>query len=653
MASFFEQQDRARRASRALGWLMALAVLGIALSVCAVLVGLRAWAASRATGRWALEPALLPPGAVAACVLGTAAVVSLAARWRMFSLRGGGSRIAEMLGGRLVSGQPRDGLERRLLNVVEEMAIASGVPVPHVFVLDQETAINAFAAGFSIDDAAVTVTRGGLEKLTREELQGVVAHEMSHVLNGDMRLNMRLMGVVFGIVCVGLLGRTLIRIAWSTDDRPAGRKDDSRDGVGLGVMLFAFGLGVFSIGLVGELFGKLIKAAIGRQRELLADASAVQFTRNPRGIVGALKKIGGYSEGSQIRAPHAEETSHFFFGDMHALGAAGLGSFDPFATHPPLRKRIALIDPSFDGDYPVVGPGVAEQEDGSAAPSIDAPPGLAPRAQGTPIAQAVVAQVGTVRLVPAGPREASGLPPTLRAFVENPFGAGVAVYALLLSDDPAVQERQRAAIAATCGEPMRLATERLFASVRPLARRDRLLLVSIAAPALRSLSRAQRSAFSATVDALITADGAISVFEAVVGQTLRARLADEGSALLRSRVRYRSLGEVRERIELLLSLMATAGDPTGRSSPQAFLAGAARIPELRMALRAPTSADMVALPDALRDLAALTPALAAQVIDACVNVVLADRQVTDDEETLLRAVCDALGAPLPRGVVAG
>ncbi|HHH14063.1 MAG TPA: hypothetical protein ENJ98_07480, partial [Thiolapillus brandeum] len=288
--------------------------------------------------------------------LGVTAVILLGSFIRTLSLRGGGRVVAEMMGARLVSGNPRDPLERRLLNVVEEMAIASGTPVPQVYVMDQEEGINAFAAGFGTGDAVIAVTRGTLEKLNRAELQGVVAHEFSHIVNGDMRLNIRLIGILFGILMVALIGRLLLR--WGA----IASHSRSRDSNG-GVPLVVLGLGLLVLGYVGVFFGNLIKASVSRQREYLADASAVQFTREPQGIAGALKKIGGDAQGSLIRHPDAEELSHAYFSEgIHYLfGLNGL-----FATHPPLEKRILRVDPGWDGEFIVprpVSPAEVEREE--------------------------------------------------------------------------------------------------------------------------------------------------------------------------------------------------------------------------------------------------------------------------------------------------
>jgi Zn-dependent protease with chaperone function len=661
MTSFFENQDRARRNTRVLVLLMAAGVIamGCAIYALLVLVEQRTVTVDFSTG--ALKrPGLLQLDLLLWCVLGTAAIVAVASTSRSLSLRGGGAQIAEMMGGRLVSGSPRDALDRRLLNVVEEMAIASGVPVPMVFVLDQEEGINAFAAGFALDDAAIAVTRGCLEKLTRDELQGVIGHELSHVLNGDMKLNIRLMGIVFGIVCLGLLGRLLVR-AGSTSSYVSSSSRRERGGSPGAALLF-IGLGVMAIGAVGELCGKLIKAAVSRQREFLADASAVQFTRNPDGIAGALKKIGGWRAGAGMQAAHAEEASHFFFGDIHKRLFDG----SVFATHPPLGERIKRIDPGFDGQLPEVGEGIAQPEDDGTtrgfaaaaagpgagrAAAAGAAAGVATGAAAAPARDAageVVGRVGSTTL-DDGRRLLGALPAALREGARTPFSACSMVFALLLSEDPQVRSAQAEQIARLAGPSLQTETERLCGAVQGLGRQDRLPLVALLAPALRALSFDQRAAFSRTVQALIDADAQVSIFEYVVAQTLRERLSPERSAPQRARVRYRSLSGVQPELQLLLSLLAHAGAFEAGDAERAFAAGAQRLAGLEQGMELLPQSErlLFGLAEALTELRALSPQLCAQVVDACAHAVIADRRVTDDEDTLLRAVCEALGCPLP------
>ena len=337
---FFGQQARARTKTTALVLYFVLAIGFIVAAVYAASllilhftevpadagapVALASW---RSIAPW--DPQLF--GWV---VVGTLAVVLAGAAYKFLRLARGGSEVAEELGGRLLAAEPTDADERRLRNVVEEMALAAGVPVPKVYVLDRDSGINAFAAGHSAEDAAIGITRGGMTQLTRDELQGVIGHEFSHLLNGDMRLNIRIMGVLFGIVCLTVIGRVLL---YSRGGGSRGRAP-----------MVLLGVALLVIGALGVLFGRLIQAALSRQREMLADASAVQFTRNPAGLAGALRKIG--SVGARIDSPHAGEASHMFFEN-------GLGKpvFGWLATHPSLAERIRAIDPAWDGRFDAVG----------------------------------------------------------------------------------------------------------------------------------------------------------------------------------------------------------------------------------------------------------------------------------------------------------
>ncbi|HVP70770.1 MAG TPA: M48 family metallopeptidase, partial [Gemmatimonadaceae bacterium] len=281
----------------------------------------------------------------------TLAIMALASLYRAASLAGGGADVARMMSATQVTGGGADPLQQRLVNVVEEMALASGVAVPEIFVLEHEAGINAFAAGTTHSNAAICVTRGALERLDRAELQGVIAHEFSHVLNGDMRLNQQLIGLSFGILALSLAGRFILRGLTYTRPNRGNGKDNSALAIAVVV-----GIALVIIGWIGVFLSRLIKAAVSREREALADASAVQFTREPQGLAGALKKIAAY--GARIQYAETEEVAHMLF-------ERSSGAFSGwFATHPPLIERIKALDPSFDPRdlpkaEPLPGPGPA------------------------------------------------------------------------------------------------------------------------------------------------------------------------------------------------------------------------------------------------------------------------------------------------------
>ncbi len=621
MKNFFEHQDEARRTTRWLLILMTLGVIAMGVAIYALLIVAARF--THPTSADVLYPIQwIQPRLFGGTLLGTGAIVSFASMGRVLTLsRRGGSGVAEMLGGRLVSGNPRDVLEKRFVNVLEEMSIASGMPVPQAFVLDNETGINAFAAGMATGDAVVAVTRGCLEKLTREELQGVVAHEMSHISHGDMRINMRLMGVVFGIVCIAFLGRLALRAGSSS--RGSRR---SKDGNAVAMV----GLGLLVIGSVGEFFGKLIKAAIGRQREYLADASAVQYTRNPAGIAGALKKIGGFSQGSLVQSARAEEASHMFFGDIHQR-FSGL-----FATHPPLTERIQRVDPSWNGSLPTVAEGIAQPDDAPIA-------GFAGSST-THSASDVTASAGTLtpHAVSAAQQWLARLPPVLREGASNAFTASAIAYAMLWSREEATGVTQRQLLHTMVGPALADAAERLVPTVHALPRAHCIALTELLSPGLHALSPDQRARFLQAIRALMDADRHVTLFEHLLGEALATTLsASHGHA------RRLDLRMVRDELSLLLSLLAQVGAATAEDANAAFQHGAARLPELRLALLPAAEGQLKGLSHCLHALRALAPSASARVLDAMAHCALNNQNVNEHEATLIAATCLALQIPLP------
>jgi Zn-dependent protease with chaperone function len=550
---FFEAQERARQRTKRLVFLFALAVLGTVLAgYASVVLGLR-YAGdlerqTRPVGSYYQKPkpplfaGWWNPRVFLWTTGGTLAVVGLASLFKWSQMRAGGSAIAEMVGGRAVDLQTTDLRERKLLNVIEEMSIASGIPMPAVYVLEDEPGLNAFAAGLTTSDAAVAVTRGTLDKLTRDELQGVIAHEFSHILNGDMRLNVRITAIVFGILVIGLLGRGLIQALFRGRVRTGGKKKGGEIPV-----ILAIGLALMIIGYVGYFFGRLIQAAVSRQREFLADASAVQFTRNPGGITGALKKIGGYALGGTMVNRHAGEIGHFFIAQAFKSNFGGL-----WATHPPLDERIRAVDPSWDGKlfepeavvdirnetFATAGFGGGQRF--SAAETLqrvhEAQPDLPPTRPTTPIAfkpaaiafkpAAIVADIGA--LTESHFRHAQLLldtiPARLREATRDPAAAQVLVYGLLLNGDKAARDQQQAIVARHAGPEAAAALAGQRSALSLLDPAARLPLLQLSLPALRSLDPAGLERFGTTLDELVHADRAVTPFEYALQKMLLRQL---------------------------------------------------------------------------------------------------------------------------------
>jgi len=585
---FFAEQDRARRNTRRLLLLFALAVL-ILVVLTNLVVAFALWSFDeRVHGSWdytvqapALEGAMPPAHFLAYLSLplflgvgaGVSAAIALASGLRHLQLARGGAAVAEMLGGSVLEPDSRTPAERRLLNVVEEMAIASGVPVPQVYRVPGE-GINAFAAGYALDDAVIGFTDVALEQLGRDELQGVVAHEFSHILNGDMRLNLRLIAVLHGILFIAQAGRVLLDSTGRASARD--RKGGSLALIGLALLL---------LGSAGVFFGRLIKAGVSREREFLADASAVQFTRNPAGLADALRRIGALAQQGAIASPRAEEASHLFFAQAIVVR---LGSL--FATHPPLEKRIRRLDPGWDGRY---------TPRGAAAAPVDARPA------GAGEASAQVAD-DALHLVDPGPAPIAGLSGALRAACRSADSAAAAVLAALVDPRADVAAGQYA-----------LLRERGYAPPPPLqaelADAPPVPVLELAMPALGLQDEPARERLWSTVQELIALDAHLDLREISASVLLERHLCPGGGLVRATRPRYRRLEQVSGPLSALCTALAvsTPGDATGRIAAARTAAG---VEGLR---RVDTPPDWPALRGALAELRGVFPLLKPRVLKAC------------------------------------
>jgi Zn-dependent protease with chaperone function len=637
---FFQQQDSARQKTTLLLVYFGLAVVTIIALIYFVVAGLFVWAPefSNAPGSlWNPGLLLIVASAVTLLVGGASLVKTL-------QLAAGGKTVALMLGGQQVQGNTQEPRQRRLLNVVEEMAIASGTPVPPVYLLPEEVGINAFAAGHAPGDAVVAVSRGCLDYLSRDELQGVVAHEFSHILNGDMRLNIRLLGLIYGIIALSTVGQILMQLAARSRSSRDQESDNRQHLLLLGVALYLLGLG-------GAFFGRLIQAAVSRQREYLADASAVQFTRNPDGIGGALKKIGGLNAGSTIADGHASEVSHMFFAD-----AFGQRLLTLFATHPPLQDRIKRLDPSFDGKFPAVRPvDVDDAEPVGPQPGripkiVNVLPHMAAAVSGlTP--EATAAHVGDVTSQEVAYAEGLHvtIPESLRAAAQEPFCARALIYCLLLDSRPAVRTPQLAQLQARADSRDYAQVLRLADPVRELPDAARLPLVDLTIPALRQMSPRQHEAFRAQVAGLIHADRHVSVFEYALHCVL-SRYLDADFNRVRPQARRGTLEQLGPQMAKVLSLLAWEGQPEEEAARTAFEAGMRTYlgrDSTSYQLLPRAQCPLLEFDAALRQLGEMVPDIKRRVVESCAACILADRQVTVREAELLRAISATLGCPMP------
>lgn len=639
--NFFERQEVARSSTRRLLVLFSLAVLAIVLSVSGVVVmaiGMSAPEQVEAAGGLAayIRGNI---GLVAVAALATLAVIGIASLVRITSLREGGTAVARQLGGVPVPDQTSDPQLRRLRNVVEEIAIASGVPVPAIFVLESEAGINAFAAGYSPSDAAVAVTRGALERLNRAELQGVIAHEFSHVLNGDMRLNIRLMGVLFGILVIGIAGRKVLL-----------HTRGGRDSKGVAAVL-AVALALVVVGFVGVFFGRLIKAGVSRQREYLADASAVQFTRQTEGLAGALKKIAGVAEGSKLVAADTEEVSHMLFGD-------GVGYSALMATHPSLLERIHALDPQFDAKALAEvktryrnSPPSGLAEDLALGFTSERPATSLPlRSSETTVSpQGVIGQVAQ----PAADdyRRAGSLhdaiPALLNTAAHSHDGSMALVLALLFDTVDAIRQRQLSAVISALGAATAGRADALAAAAAELHPALRLPLASMAFPALRRRPRGELEHFIGCTETLIHIDSQVGLFEYCLARLLRRQVIEALDPSRYPPSGKRKLASATDAVRDLFSLLAQHGHHRADQARQAFAVGAGHVlPGAALAYRPP--ADWVAaLDSALPQLDGLQPMGKQLLVEGLVLTTGHDGRLSVAEAELLRTVCACLHCPLP------
>jgi Zn-dependent protease with chaperone function len=640
--NFFAAQDQARRSSRRLVILYLLATAAIVASV-SLIVGFAYSITYSYTGEDYATHMARSTGVIGGAAVFTLLVIGIATLVKITQLRAGGGRVARDLGATLVTDNNMDLLHQRLRNVVEEMALASGVPVPEIYVLEQEKGINAFAAGYAPEDAAVAVTRGALEVLNRDELQGVIAHEFSHVLNGDMRLNIRLMGVLFGIIVLTIIGR---RILFSM------RHVRSRDGAKAVAVGMIVAVGLLIVGGMGVFFARLIKASVSRQREYLADASAVQFTRQTTGIANALKKIGGYEGGSYFQGTEPEEVSHMLFGTGAKL--SGL-----FATHPPLTDRIQALEPGFTpDDYPQVDyktvraarqMEAAEQYAGVAAMAAGAASGVTP--------ENVIDNVGqpNQEQVELAGKLRQSIPESLTAAAHSPVDAYLLSIALILDRSGRVLERQLSLVHEQLGQQRANRVKQYYDELATISTTYRLPILEIAFPSLRQREPSELEYLIDLSMRLVEVDGDIDLYEYCFHRVLASSLQRALRPSRKSRRRSGMRTKVRTAAVDLLRTIAHHGHRNDSHGEQAFRAGLKVFGDWAKDTEYDVEREFTSnvLDRQLDLLTALNGDGRQMLIMAITTVIADDGELTDVEADLMRAVCASLEVPLPPILVAG
>jgi Zn-dependent protease with chaperone function len=642
--NFFESQDKARRKTGLLVALLVLAVLCLIGMTQLLVMAVMNYSshATRTFGSDQFWHGFTWP-MLAYISLGITSVVTLASLYKMKQLSAGGSAVAEMMGGELLARNSSDIHERKILNVVEEMAIAAGVPVPPVYIVE-DAAINAFAAGHDRKDVAICITRGLVQLLTRDELQGVIAHEFSHIFNGDMKINLRLIGILHGILFIGLIGRVMLdstsrtRVSWS-----------SRDNRGSGPLLF-LGIGLLVIGYAGTFFGNIIKAAISRQREFLADASAVQYTRNPGGISGALKKIGGYSNGSFIMHPNATQISHLFF----ANGIYSPSSFfSLFATHPPLEERILAIEPRWDGDFPVIDADSVVVEKRPIDPSqvniVNGEIQFSPAANmaATVTAGAVATAIDAIGAPAAEHMEEArktldSIPDELLNLSRESHGACAVVHCLLLDGNDGERQKHFTLLEKSVPGSVYALCEKIIATVDELPIQLRLPLIDLCLPSVKLLGTTDANNFMNAVMAQIKADGRVSLFEWALYRLLRQHM--ENKPVAGGQLKLSALSGA---CCTVLSALALSTHSNPQQIRQQFQLGWAALDLPATEADFSVLDDMAKLDAAVRQLGRLQALAKPRLLKACCATICHENAYAPAAVELLRAIADSIDTPIP------
>jgi len=639
--NFFQQQEHARSKTRWLLFIYTLAVAAIVIALDAIFLlvkhltvseysqplgapaNLKGWIEADAGSLWLFS-------------LGIIAFIGLASLYRMMTLRGGGSKVATALGGALVDANHPDRRVRRLVNIVEEMAVASGLPVPQVYVLEQESGINAFAAGHQPEDAVVAVTRGALEVFNRDELQGVLGHEFSHILNGDMRLNMRLLGPLFGITLLGMMGGILLR---STAYR---RSSKESSGAVMAVLLIGVGLTI--IGFIGQLAGRMIKAAISRQREYLADASAVQFTRHKEGIGGALKKIAAWQHGSVLADAGTEEVSHMLFANGLQKQFTGL-----FATHPPIKDRLQRMGIRFDNQELAKLAVQIQQLNSNASQNRSA------AVDKDELAGFVAADVSDFdeggfdgEALQSARSVLMQIPDKIRIEVESEKNVREVILALLLNDKNEIKEQQLQVIrSAGVGVDLpRVIAARQQLDV--LSQNLRLPILEVGFPVLRHLTWQNQLDFYKLIERLIPLDGQVDSFEYMLSRLLLQMLEESRRPDYSSGKKQIKLSRLQYHLRTLFSVVAIFGHDNEQQAKRAYNAGMDRLfgshqwPEYYM------PADWTAHFDAaLAAIDRARPLIKEEIINSLMVIIGFDQTYRIEEYEMLRVISALLHCPMP------
>ncbi len=578
---------------------------------------------------------LLEPGAIINYKLLTfisvviLSIIILGTFYRLIRLRSGGVGVAKMLGGVLVLPSTQSPNERILLNIVEEMSVASGIPVPQVYVLTLEPTINALAVGTNPSDSVIGVTQGALDLLSREELQGLIGHEFAHIFNGDMKLNLKLIGFISGILVFTTLGRMLIekhakRISSDPKWNP----------------LFFLGWALVVLGFVGVFFSRIIKSIVTPQREFQADEASARFTRNPEALAKVLDKIA-QTPSQKLLSPYAEETSHLMF-ETPVRNVGGI-----FDTHPPLQVRIKRLVPNFKMVRSATKKFV--QKKSKRTPEnifrkderFDILPGRLRNRFGTLGFESLALAEVIIESIP---------PRLIEKAREN---SGAQALCLAMMFQPSQKEDALKIIRAELGPKLATEVEEVYKDASKIEKNFRLPLLTICLPALRLMEKDRYEKYQTALERLVELEGDI-VFEFCLMRLIEKAFAPPN---LRSSSYY----SVRDYSEDVLTILKFASHTGSHGSEMSLTNFQSALDRLNHVAHKPlkkvhVESEFAILPDrkkmsvALRNVNRLGPFEKSALLLACATAISVDDRMTTEEMDLVRALSATLDTPLPPNV---
>lgn len=624
--NFFQEQEKAKNNTKILVILFILGILGTILMTNVVV----AIAIAYLDG---VESISFDSNTFIFISIVIAAIIAIGSAYKYSELSSGGHVVAEAVGGTLIPHDTSDSKQRKLLNVVDEMSIASGISAPPVYLLDQ-SGINAFAAGLTYDDAVIGVTRGAIETFNREELQGVIAHEFSHIFNGDMRLNIRITGLLHGILIIGIIGREILN-SFNHSRHLSGSRSSKKGDIRGAIIIVAIGFTI--VGFIGTTFGEIIKALISRQREFLADASAVQFTRYPEGIANALRKIGASS--SSIDSTSASTYSHLYFADAISGFWSGL-----FSTHPKLDDRIKRIDPSWDGSYIQHK---SKKESSKKDKKTTTKEDMAKTVAAAVVIDAMnhIGSVDIKRLQGAS-TILETIPKSLKSMSENPFSAQALIYALLCSEDEKIRNMQKESITKH-SDVLVKQTQLALTSIKTLQRDSYISLMQLCITSLKMMSLAQYKEFREYAKQLIDMDKKISLLEWNI-QHLVFRPLDIYFELRKvPREKHSYIGAIRDEITFFISVLAKEQKEDDKSAEEAFDAAKKSVKASSLKYVSVELDTYSKLEDVVFHLESAKLGVRKKVLSMAIAALEHDGEISNEDLEILNSVSSILRLPLP------